>query len=411
VRGDHSAGAIDHSLVDRIAAARGEPDWMREFRHAALDVFFKKPTPRWGADLAALDLARLRFDVQPHPTGRALANSWAAKGVLFLDTTTALRRYPDLVRRYWASVLPPDDNKYCALNSALWETGTFIYVPANVHVDAPLAWSLHLTADRTAHFERALIIVDSGGSVQCAEECTTEPGAEQLLHAGVVEIVVADGGRCRYGVVQRWGGNVYNLVTKRARIGKRAQMEWVDANLGSRVTMTYPAVYLQGEQATAEIFALAQAGSGEHLDAGGKVVFEAPQCSGQIQARTLSLGTGRTSYRGLVKVTPGATGCVGNVQCDALLVGADAHTDVYPHIEIDEPASAVGHRAGVRRVEERALEPLMAGGLSRVAATSQLVREFAEPMAERLPEPLSRQLRAALDAAVERADSGVVEMR
>jgi Fe-S cluster assembly protein SufB len=296
-----------------------------------------------------------------------------------------VREHPELVKKYFGTIIPYNDNKFAALNAAVWSGGSFIYVPPGVRIDVPLQAYFRINAENMGQFERTLIIVDKDAYVHYVEGCTAPTYTTNSLHSAVVEIVVLEGGRCRYTTIQNWSKNVYNLVTKRAAAYKNATMEWVDGNLGSKVTMKYPAVWLMEEGARGEILSVAFASDGQHQDAGGKVVHVAPRTSSQIISKSISKGTGRSSYRGLVKVYKGAEEVRSNVVCDALLLDETSKTDTYPYIEVEEERASIGHEATVSKVADEQIFYLMSRGLSEDEAMSMIVNGFIEPIAKELP--------------------------
>jgi Fe-S cluster assembly protein SufB len=306
-------------------------------------------------------------------------------GVIFLDMDAGVREYPELVKQYFGTVIPANDNKFAALNSAVWSGGSFIYVPEGVKIEVPLQAYFRINAENMGQFERTLIICAPGSYVHYVEGCTAPTYSTDSLHSAVVEIIVQEGARCRYTTIQNWSKNVYNLVTKRAAAYKNATMEWVDGNLGSKLTMKYPAVWLMEEGARGEILSVAFASDGQHQDAGGKVVHVAPNTSSQIISKSISKGNGRSSYRGLVKVYKGAEGVKSNVVCDALLLDETSKTDTYPYIEIEEERVSVGHEATVSKVNEEQIFYLQSRGLNETEAMSMIVNGFIEPIAKELP--------------------------
>ncbi|MDW8099418.1 MAG: Fe-S cluster assembly protein SufB [Anaerolineae bacterium] len=417
---------LDHEIIDQISDMKGEPDWMRQFRHKALDIFLQKPMPTWGADLSGIDFNDIYYYIKPaEKQGRSwdelppeikrtfdrlgipeaerkflagvgaqyesevvyhsLKEEWERQGVIFLDTDSALRQHPDLFREYFGTVVPPADNKFAALNSAVWSGGSFIYVPKGVKLDIPLQAYFRINAQNMGQFERTLIIVDEGASVHYVEGCTAPIYASDSLHSAVVEIIVKRGARCRYTTIQNWSNNVYNLVTKRAVAYEEAVMEWIDGNLGSKVTMKYPSVYMLGKGARAEILSIAFAGRGQHQDAGGKVIHGAPYTSSRITSKSISKDGGRASYRGLLKVAEGAKGSKANVVCDALILDEYSRSDTYPYIEIDEDDVTIGHEATVSKIGEEQLFYLMSRGLTEEEAATMIVSGFIEPMIKELP--------------------------
>jgi Fe-S cluster assembly protein SufB len=417
---------LDREIVSQISALKGEPEWMRDFRLRALDIFLKKPMPQWGGDLNQIDFDDIYYYLKPSDDS---AKSWddvpadvkrtfdklgipeaeqkflagvgaqydsevvyhsvqkhlEEQGVIFLGMDDGLKQYPDLVREYFGKTIPPTDNKFAALNSAVWSGGSFIYVPKGVKVDMPLQAYFRINAKNVGQFERTLIIVDEGAYVHYVEGCTAPIYSSESLHSAVVEIIVKKGGRCRYTTIQNWAPNVYNLVTKRAVAYEGATMEWVDGNLGSKLTMKYPAVYLMEPGAHGEVLSIAFAGAGQHQDAGAKIVHGAPNTSSKITSKSISKNGGRTSYRGLLKVYKGAHRAKSNVVCDALLIDDKSRSDTYPYIEIDEEDVTIGHEASVSKVGEDQLFYLMSRGLSEEEAASMVVSGFIEPLVKELP--------------------------
>jgi Fe-S cluster assembly protein SufB len=405
---------------------KGEPEWMRDFRLKALDHFEKRPMPNWGADLSGIDFDNIYYYIRPaEKQGKtwdevpeyikntfeklgipeaerkflagvgaqyeseviyhSLREDLEKQGVVFLDMDSAVREHPELVKKYFGTIIPYNDNKFAALNSAVWSGGSFIYVPPGVRVEVPLQAYFRINAENMGQFERTLIIVDKDAYVHYVEGCTAPTYSTSSLHSAVVEIIVQEGGRCRYTTIQNWSKNVYNLVTKRAAAYKNATMEWVDGNLGSKVTMKYPAVWLMEEGARGEILSVAFASDDQHQDAGGKVVHVAPNTSSQIVSKSISKGTGRSSYRGLVKVYKGAENVRSNVVCDALLLDETSKTDTYPYIEVEEERASIGHEATVSKVAEEQIFYLMSRGLTEEEAMSMIVNGFIEPIAKELP--------------------------
>jgi Fe-S cluster assembly protein SufB len=417
---------LDEGVVREISSMKGEPEWMLAFRLKALAHFQARPMPTWGGDLSRLRLDDIFYYVRP---AEAESRSWddvpqtikstfdklgipeaeqkflagvgaqyesemvyhniqkhlEDEGVIFLSIEDGLRKHPDLFRQYFATVIPHTDNKFAALNSAVWSGGSFIYVPPGVKVDLPLQAYFRLNTANIGQFERTLIIVDEGAQVHYVEGCTAPIYTTDSFHSGVIEIVVKKGARCRYTTIQNWSVNVYNLVTQRALVYDDAMMEWVDANLGSKLTMKYPSCYLLGPGARGEILSMAFAGPGQHQDAGGKVIHAAPRTSSKITSKSVSKGGGRTSYRGLLKVHKGAEGARSSVVCDALLLDPQSRSDTYPYIEIDEDNVTVGHEASVSKVGEEQLFYLMSRGLSSEEATTMVVSGFIEPLVKELP--------------------------
>lgn len=422
----NSGKGLSREIVNQISEMKSEPDWMREFRLKALDVFGQKPMPNWGGDLSELNFNDIRYFVKatdrqgktwddvpteikntfdklgiPEAERKFLAGVGAQyesevvyhslredlqkKGVIFVDTDTALREYPDLVKQYLGTIIPIQDNKFAALNSAVWSGGSFVYVPAGVKVDIPLQAYFRINAENMGQFERTLIVVEEGAQVHYVEGCTAPMYSTESLHSAVVEIIVKKGARCRYTTIQNWANNIYNLVTKRAVAYEDAVMEWVDGNLGSKLTMKYPAVYMLGKGARGEILSIAFAGKGQHQDAGGKVVHGAPYTSSRIISKSISKNGGRASYRGLLKVAAGAKGSRSKVVCDALILDEASRSDTYPYIEIDEVDVKVGHEASVSKIGEEQLFYLRSRGLSEAEASTLIVSGFIEPLVKELP--------------------------
>ena len=421
-----SEKGLTHQVVDQISDIKNEPGWMRRFRHDALDIFFSKTMPTWGADLSGIDFDDIYYYLRPaEKQGKSwddvpedikrtfdrlgipeaerrflagvgaqyesevvyhsLKEEWEKLGVVFLDMDSGLREHEDIVKEYFATVIPAADNKFAALNSAVWSGGSFVYVPEGVHVDIPLQAYFRINAENMGQFERTLIVVEEGASVHYVEGCTAPIYSSDSLHSAVVEIIVKKGGRCRYTTIQNWSTDVYNLVTKRAMAYEEATMEWIDGNLGSKVTMKYPAVYMMGPQAHGEILSIAFAGNGQHQDAGGKVVHAAPNTSSKIVSKSISKDGGRASYRGLLKVAKGAQHSRSNVVCDALLLDADSRSDTYPYIEIDEDDVSIGHEASVSKIGEEQLFYLMSRGIDEDEAAAMIVGGFIEPLVKELP--------------------------
>jgi Fe-S cluster assembly protein SufB len=421
-----SRKGLDREMVEQISHMKLEPEWMRDFRHKAFEYFEKRPMPNWGADLSDIDFQDIYYYVRasekqgrswddvpeyikdtfeklgiPEAERKFLAGVGAQYesevvyhslredleklGVIFLDMDSAVREHPEIVKQYFGTIIPPNDNKFAALNSAVWSGGSFVYVPKGVKVDVPLQAYFRINAENMGQFERTLIIVEEGGYVHYVEGCTAPTYTTNSIHSAVVEIIVKEGGRCRYTTIQNWSKNVYNLVTKRAAAYKDATMEWVDGNLGSKVTMKYPAVWLMEPGARGEVLSVAFASDGQHQDAGGKMVHVAPHTSSQIISKSISKGTGRSSYRGLVKVHKGAHDVKANVVCDALLLDEESRTDTYPYMEIEEERVSIGHEATVSKVAEEQLFYLQSRGISEADAMSMIVSGFIEPIAKELP--------------------------
>lgn len=445
VAGASARRGLSEDVVRDISAKKSEPEWMLEYRLKALKLFDLKPMPSWGADLSGIDFDSIKYFVRstekqatswedlpedikntydklgiPEAEKQRLVAGVAAQyesevvyhqiredleqqGVLFLDTDTALKEQPELFKEYFGSVIPAGDNKFSALNAATWSGGSFIYVPKGVHVDIPLQAYFRINTENMGQFERTLIIVDEGAYVHYVEGCTAPIYSSDSLHSAVVEIIVKKGGRCRYTTIQNWSNNVYNLVTKRAKAEEGATMEWVDGNIGSKVTMKYPAVFLMGEHAKGEVLSIAFAGEGQHQDAGAKMVHMAPHTSSTIVSKSVARGGGRTSYRGLVQVNKRAHHSKSTVKCDALLVDTISRSDTYPYVDVREDDVAMGHEATVSKVSEDQLFYLMSRGLNEDEAMAMIVRGFVEPIARELPMEYALELNRLIELQMEGA--------
>jgi Fe-S cluster assembly protein SufB len=331
----------------------------------------------------------------------SLKKEWEAKGVIFDSIEDGLKKHPELFRKHFATVVPPADNKFAALNSAVWSGGSFVYIPKGVHLDTPLQAYFRVNQERMGQFERTLIICDEESRAHYIEGCTAPVYSTESFHSGVIEIVVAKGAHFRYTTIQNWSHNMYNLVTQRALVHEGATMEWLDGNLGSKATMKYPSCYLVGEGAHGSILSIAYAGDGQHQDTGGKVVHVAPRTTSTIMSKSISKGTGRASYRGLCKVYEGAKSARSNVECDALLLNETARTDTYPYIEIEERSANVGHEASVSKIGEEQLFYLMSRGMSGDEATAMIVRGFIEPIAKELPLEYAVELNRLIELEME----------
>lgn len=413
-------------IITQISSLKKEPEWMGEFRLKAYQHFLNRPLPGWGPDLSTIDFQDIYYYLKP---ASQKAKTWAevppairrtyerlgipeaerrflagveaqwdsemiygrmkkmveGKGVIFVDTDTAVKKYPDLVRQYFAKVVPPNDNKFAALNSAVWSGGSFIYVPKGVKVELPLQAYFRINADKMGQFERTLIIADEGSQVSYVEGCSSPVYSTDSLHAAVVEIIVKKGARVRYTTIQNWSKNVYNLVTKRARVEEEGVMEWVDVNLGSKVTVKYPSCYLFGRKAKGEVLSMAFAGSNQVLDTGGKMIHLSPETSGTIISKGISKDGGKSSYRGLVQIKKGAVGSKSKVKCDALILDEKSKADTYPHIQIEENQVEATHEAVTGKLNEDQLFYLQSRGLDQTQAETLLINGFIEPIVKELP--------------------------
>lgn len=435
---------LNRQVVESISHFKNEPDWMRQFRLQALMMFEQKMMPTWGADLSGIDFDNIYYYISPSdkkfrswdevpadildtyekigiPQAERkflagvgaqydsevvyhnLKKQWEDKGVIFVDTDTALQKYPDIFRQYFGTVIPISDNKFAALNSAVWSGGSFVYVPAGVHVEIPLQAYFRINAANMGQFERTLIIAEEGSYVHYVEGCTAPIYTTDSLHAAVVEIVVKKGARVRYTTIQNWSNNVYNLVTKRMLVEEEGFGEWIDGNLGSKITMKYPSVILNGKGAKCEVLSLAFAGKGQHQDAGGKAIHLAPYTTSTITSKSVSVHGGRSSYRGMVKIINGAKGSKSFVRCDALLLDELSRSDTYPTNIVNEEDVTLGHEASVSKVGEEQLFYLMSRGLSEAQATSMIVNGFIEPIVKELPLEYAVELNRLISLSMEGA--------
>ena len=445
VAGASAQRGLSEAVVRDISAKKSEPQWMLDMRLKALRTFDKKPMPNWGSDLEGIFFDNIKYFVRssekqaatwddlpadikntydrlgiPEAEKQRLVSGVAAQyesevvyhsiredleaqGVIFLDTDSALKQHPELFQEYFGTVIPAGDNKFSALNTAVWSGGSFIYVPKGVHVDIPLQAYFRINTENMGQFERTLIIVDEDAYVHYVEGCTAPIYKSDSLHSAVVEIIVKPGGRCRYTTIQNWSNNVYNLVTKRARAEAGATMEWVDGNIGSKVTMKYPAVWMTGEHAKGEVLSVAFAGEGQHQDAGAKMVHAAPHTSSSIISKSVARGGGRTSYRGLVQVNEGAEHSASIVKCDALLVDQISRSDTYPYVDVREDNVSMAHEATVSKVSDDQLFYLMSRGMEEDEAMAMIVRGFVEPIARELPMEYALELNRLIELQMEGA--------
>ena len=417
---------LDRSIVEEISKMKGEPQWMTDYRLNALEIFEQKPLPTWGGDVSQIDFQDIYYYVKPTSEE---AKSWddvpadmkrtfdklgipeaeqkflsgvgaqydsevvyhkiqaelEKQGVIFLSADHGLKEHEALFKQYFGTIIPSTDNKFAALNSAVWSGGSFIYVPKGVHVDVPLQAYFRINTKDMGQFERTLIIVDEGAYVHYVEGCTAPTYSSDSLHSAVVEIIVKKGGRCRYTTIQNWSNNVYNLVTKRAVAYRDATMEWVDGNLGSKLTMKYPAIFMMEPGAHGEVLSIAFAGKGQHQDAGAKAVHCAPNTSSKIISKSISKDGGRAGYRGLVKVVKGAVDCRSTVNCDALILDEHSRSDTYPYMEIEEKQVTIGHEATVSKIGDEQLFYLTSRGIPPEEAAAMIVAGFIEPVVKELP--------------------------
>ncbi|MDW5593551.1 Fe-S cluster assembly protein SufB [Conexibacter stalactiti] len=434
---------INREIVEKISEFKNEPQWMREFRLKSLDHFFAHDMPRWGSPmLREVDFDNIHYFVRaseraerswddvpddvkktfdrlgiPEAERRFLSGVGAQyesevvyhqvhrdledQGVIFVDMDTALRDHEELVKKYFATIIPANDNKLAALNSAVWSGGSFVYVPPGVHVEMPLQAYFRINTENMGQFERTLILADEGSYVHYVEGCTAPTYSSDSLHSAVVELIAMRGARIRYTTVQNWSQNVFNLVTKRAVAHEDATVEWVDCNLGSKLTMKYPSVYLMGERAHGEILSIAFAGRGQHQDAGGKIVHVAPNTTSNIFAKSISKDGGRGSYRGLLEVARGAHGSKSKVVCDALLLDEDSRSDTYPTIRIGEDDVDVGHEATVSKIGEEQVFYLQSHGINEEEASKLIVNGFIEPITKELPMEYAVEMNRLIELQME----------
>ena len=445
VAGVSARRGLSEDVVRNISALKGEPEWMLKRRLRGHSLFRKKPMPQWGADLSGIDFANIKYFVR---ASERQAASWEdlpedikrtydrlgipeaekqrlvagvaaqyesevvyhqiqeeleAQGVIFLDTDTGLKEHPEIFEEYFGTVIPTGDNKFAALNTAVWSGGSFVYVPPGVHVEIPLQAYFRINTENMGQFERTLIIADEGSHVHYVEGCTAPIYKSDSLHSAVVEIIVKKDARVRYTTIQNWSNNVYNMVTKRATVAEGGTMEWIDGNIGSKITMKYPAVWLMGPHAKGETLSVAFAGEGQHQDTGSKMVHAAPYTSSTIVSKSVSRSGGRASYRGLVEVQPGAVHSASSVKCDALLVDNISRTDTYPYVDVQEEDVSMAHEATVSKISQDQLFYLMQRGLGEDEAAAMVVRGFVEPIARELPMEYALELNRLIELQMEGA--------
>jgi Fe-S cluster assembly protein SufB len=439
-----SGRGLNEKVVREISAQKNEPEWMLKFRLKALKIYNSKPMPTWGGDLSKLEevLDQIYFYVRPQErmerswddvpenikdtferlgipeaerkilagvgaqyesemVYHSLKKEWDEKGVIFDSIEDGLKKHPELFREHFGTVIPSADNKFAAMNSAVWSGGSFVYIPKGVELDTPLQAYFRVNQEQMGQFERTLIIADEGSKAHYIEGCTAPVYSTESFHSGVIEIIVKRGAHFRYTTIQNWSNNMYNLVTQRAMVHEHGTMEWLDGNLGSKLTMKYPSCYLVGEGADGSILSIAYAGNGQHQDTGGKVIHAAPNTTSRIISKSISKGTGRATYRGLCKVHEGATHARSNVECDALLINETSRTDTYPYIEIEEKNANVGHEATVSKVGDEQLFYLMSRGMSEEEAMALIVRGFIEPIAKLLPLEYAVELNRLIELEME----------
>ncbi len=439
-----SRPGLSEEVVREISGHKDEPEWMLDFRLKALKIYEAKPMPRWGGDLTDLEnvLDEIYFYVRPtdkmerswddvpdtiketyerlgipeaertmlagvgaqyesEMVYHSLKEEWESQGVIFDSIEDGLKNHPELFREHFATVIPAADNKFAALNSAVWSGGSFVYIPKGVHLTTPLQAYFRVNQERMGQFERTLIIIEEGAQAHYIEGCTAPVYSTDSFHSGVIEIVLKPDSRFRYTTIQNWSNNMYNLVTQRAVVNENSTMEWLDGNLGSKLTMKYPSCYLMGEGAHGSIMSIAYASDGQHQDTGGKVIHAAPNTTSSIISKSISKGTGRSTYRGLCKVYEGAVNARSNVECDALLINDTSRTDTYPYIEIEEKRATVGHEATVSKVGDEQLFYLKSRGMTEEEAMALIVRGFIEPIAKKLPLEYAVELNRLIELEME----------
>ncbi|MDH5402940.1 MAG: Fe-S cluster assembly protein SufB [Candidatus Heimdallarchaeota archaeon] len=436
---------LSEDIVKEISKIKNEPKWMTEFRLRSLQLFNEMPTPKWADPIInSIDFQKIRYYVTysdkaekswddvpdnikntfdrlgiPEAERKFLAGVGAqydsetvyhklredleAQGIIFLDTDTGLKEYEDVFRKYFGTVIPPEDNKFSALNSAVWSGGSFIIIPKGIKVDIPLQAYFRINTKNVGQFERTLIIAEPGSDIQYIEGCTAPTYTTDSLHSAVVELIAMEGSRLRYTTIQNWSNNVYNLVTKRAHAHKNARVEWVDGNIGSKLTMKYPAVYLMGEGARGEVLTIAYAGNGQHQDSGAKMIHLAPRTHSKITAKSISKGTGKTTYRGLVQVAPNAKNVVSNVICDALLIDDESKNDTFPYSEIQRDDATITHEATVGKINQETLFYLMSRGIPENEALALVVMGFFDPFTKELPMEYAVELNRLIEMEMEGA--------
>jgi Fe-S cluster assembly protein SufB len=440
-----SKKGLSKETVISISKMKNEPQWMLDFRLRSYEIFMQKPMPTWGGDLSVIDFQNIyyyakasdkveknwddvpdnvkkTFDKLGIPEAEkkflagvgaqyesevvyhSLREDLAKQGVLFLDTDAALHEHPELFKKYFGKIIPPEDNKFAALNSAVWSGGSFIYVPPGVHIDMPLQAYFRINAENIGQFERTLIIVDEGAEVHYIEGCTAPVYSSESLHSAVVELVALKDAKLRYTTIQNWSADVYNLVTKRAYAHEGATVEWIDGNIGSKLTMKYPGVYLMGERAYGETLSIAFAGKGQHQDTGAKMVHLAPNTTSKVTSKSVSRLDGRSTYRGMLNVAKGATGVKSTVRCDALLLDDTSKTDTYPYMEINQEDATITHEATVGKIGDEQIFYLMSRGFNEEEALSLIVNGFMEPFTKELPMEyaveLNRLIKLEMDDSV-----------
>jgi Fe-S cluster assembly protein SufB len=433
---------LSEGVVRRISEIKNEPEWMLKYRLEALDIFYQKPLPTWGGDLSGIDFNNIIYYVKPSDRQEndwddvpdeirktydklgipeaekkylagvkaqyeseviygSLEENLAKQGVIFLSTDEALKQHPDLVKEYFGTLIPSADNKFAALNTAVWSGGSFIYIPKGVKVEFPLQAYFRINSENMGQFERTIIICDEGSEMHYVEGCTAPVWTSDSLHSAVVEIVVKKDARCRYTTIQNWSNNVYNLVTKRAVAYENSLMEWIDGNLGSKLTMKYPAIYLMEPRARGEVLSIAFAAKGQHQDAGAKIIHCASDTSSRIVSKSISKDGGRSSYRGLCRMNKDVKRCKSSVVCDALILDPESESDTYPYIEVEAQDVTVEHEASVSRLGESQLFYLMSRGMTEAEAATMIVSGFIEPLTKILPMEYSVEMNKLIELQME----------
>jgi Fe-S cluster assembly protein SufB len=433
---------LNKKLVEQVSQGKNEPDWMLQFRLRALEIFEQKPMPTWGADLSELDPEQIYYYIKPlisqkkswddvpedmkntfeklgipqaerellagvgaqfdsEVIYKSLRKKWQDQGVIFTDMSTALKNYPEIFKKYFATIIPAHDNKFAALNSAVWSGGSFVYVPKGVHIDQPLQAYFRIDSKQMGQFERTLIIAEEGSYIHYVEGCSAPVYSANSLHSAVVEIVAHKDAHVRYTTIQNWSNNVYNLVTKRAVAHEGARVEWVDGNFGSKVTMKYPAIILKGERARGQIISLAVAGKGQHQDAGGKIIHLAPNTTSNVIAKSISKNGGHSTYRGLLKVAKSAHSTKASVQCDALLFDKGSRSDTYPTVDVKARDADIGHEASVSKINAEQLFYLTSRGMTEAQASAMIVNGFIDCFVKELPMEYAVEINRLIEMEME----------
>jgi len=433
---------LNRKIVIDISERKNEPGWMTDFRLKSLELFEQKPMPNWGGDLSQLSIDDIYYYIKPvskkqrdweqvpenikrtfeklgvpqaersmlagvgaqfdsEVIYKRLKEKWEKKGVVFLDTDSAIHEYPEIVKKYFGKIIPPHDNKFAALNSAVWSGGSFVYIPSGVYVDKPLQAYFRINTEQMGQFERTLIVAEPNSFIHYVEGCSAPVYRSSSLHSAVVEVVALQGSHVRYTTIQNWSSNVYNLVTKRAHAYANSTVEWVDGNFGSKVTMKYPCIVLKGEKSKGQIISIAVAGKDQHQDSGGKIIHLANNTTSNIVAKSISKDGGRSSYRGLLKVAKNLSGIVSRVQCDALLFDEASRSDTYPTVDIGSEDVDIGHEASVSKISDEQLFYLMSKGLSAQQAQAMIVNGFIDCFVSQLPMEYAVEINRLIELEME----------